>query len=497
MQVARLKHWSLRADPSYGPIQLTNPRLEGAMIRHVEVAIIGAGPAGLSAAHALVQRGVDVLVLEKAHTVGGIARTEIHNGYHFDIGGHRFFTRHPSVQHLWEETLGADFLTVTRRSRIYYGGHFLRYPLELSDAFLRLGPWEGLLILLSYLHSRLRPEPDEETLERWLVNRFGRRLYEMFFKTYTEKVWGRPCDEIRSDWAAQRIRGLSLTAAVANALFGTDTAKSLIRGFQYPRLGPGQMWQRLCQVVQDRGGLVWLNANVVGLERSGEHIGRLVVRRSGGTEQVSAGHVISSMPLGELAVQLHPAAPQQVVEAAQNLKYRDFVLVGLVLSQARPFDDNWIYVHSPDVRVGRVQNCRNWSAAMVPNPDTVSLGMEYFCTAGDDLWQMADGELIALAGREIEQLGLARAADTMDGVVFRQPKAYPLYDHQYREHVALIRGFLASIRNLQTIGRNGMHRYNNMDHSVLTGMLAARNALGEAHDLWAVNTEQAYLENQP
>ena len=466
------------------------------MIRNVEVAIIGAGPAGLSAAHALVQRGVDVLVLEKAHTVGGIARTETHNGYYFDIGGHRFFTKLPSVQRLWEKTLGADFLTVSRRSRIYYGGHFLRYPLELPDAFLQLGPWEGLLILLSYLHSKLRPEPDEETLERWLVNRFGRRLYEMFFKTYTEKVWGRPCAEIRSDWAAQRIRGLSLTAAVANAVFGTDNAKSLIRRFHYPRLGPGQMWQRLCQLVQERGGLVWLNADVVSLERSGEHIGRLVVRRGGGTEQLSPRHIISSMPLGELVVQLQPEVPQEVLEAAQNLKYRDFILVGLVLSRARPFDDNWIYVHSPDVQVGRVQNCRNWSAAMVPNPDTVSLGMEYFCTAGDDLWEMEDEELIALAGREIEELGLAKAVDIVDGVVFRQPKAYPLYDHQYREHVALIRGFLASIRNLQTVGRNGMHRYNNMDHSVLTGMLAAQNALGESRDLWAVNTENTYHEHQ-
>ncbi len=467
------------------------------MIPQVDVAIIGAGPAGLSAAHELVQRGVDVLLLEKAHTVGGIARTELHNGYYFDIGGHRFFTKLPSVQRLWEETLGEDFITVPRRSRIYYGGHFLHYPLELSDAFLRLGPWESLLILLSYLRSRLRPEPDEESLERWLINRFGRRLYRMFFKTYTEKVWGRPCDEIRADWAAQRIRGLSLTSAVANALLGTQNAKSLIREFNYPRLGPGQMWQRLCQVVQDRGGMVWLNAKVVGLERSGEQINRLVVRRDGGLERVSARHIISSMPLGELAGQLEPAAPQEVLEAARDLKYRDFVLVGLVLSRARPFDDNWIYVHSPDVQVGRVQNWRNWSAAMVPDPDTVSLGMEYFCTAGDDLWQMADDELVALAGREVEELGLAEAANVVEGVVFRQPKAYPLYDHDYREQVALVRGFLAHIGNLQTIGRNGMHRYNNMDHSVLTGMLAARNVLGEKHDLWAVNAEQVYYEQQP
>jgi protoporphyrinogen oxidase len=496
VSAARLDLLALNMGPSRVQLERTNVCMAGAMIPHVEVAIIGAGPAGLSAAHALVQCGVDVLVLEKAHTVGGIARTELHNGYRFDIGGHRFFTKLPSVQHLWEETLGEDFLTVTRRSHIYYGGHFLRYPLELSDALRRLGPWESLLVLLSYLRARLRPEPNEESLDRWLINRFGRRLYSTFFKAYTEKVWGRPCHEIRSDWAAQRIRGLSLTAAAANAVFGTNNAKSLIRGFQYPRLGPGQMWQGLCQAVQDKGGLVWLNAKVVGLERSGERISRLVVRRDGRTEQLSAGHIISSMPLGELASQLEPAPPQEVLEASRNLTYRDFVLVGLVLSRARPFDDNWIYVHSPDVQVGRVQNCRNWSAAMVPDPGTVSLGMEYFCTAGDDLWRMADGELIALAGREIEQLGLAKAADTVDGVVFRQPKAYPIYDHEYREHVALIRGFLASIRNLQTIGRNGLHRYNNMDHSVLTGMLAARNALGEAHDLWAVNTEQAYHEHQ-
>lgn len=495
MSAARRDLLALNVGPSRVHLERTDVCVAGTMIPRVEVAIIGAGPAGLSAAHALVQRGVDVLVLEKAHTVGGIARTELHNGYRFDIGGHRFFTKLPSVQHLWEETLGEDFLTVTRRSHIYYGGHFLRYPLELSDALLRLGPWESFLILLSYLRARLQPEPDEESLEHWLINRFGRRLYRMFFKIYTEKVWGRPCHEIRSDWAAQRIRGLSLTAAATNAIFGTNNAKSLIRGFQYPRLGPGQMWQRLCQEVQDKGGLVWLGAKVVGLERSGEHIKQLVVRRDGRTEQLSAEHIISSMPLGELVGQLEPPAPQEVSEAGRNLTYRDFVLVGLLLSRASPFDDNWIYVHSPDVQVGRVQNCRNWSAAMVPDPDGVSLGMEYFCTAGDGLWRMADRELIALAGREIEQLGLAKAADTVDGVVFRQPKAYPIYDHEYRDHVALIRGFLAGIRNLQTIGRNGMHRYNNMDHSMLTGMLAARNALGEAHDLWAVNTEQAHHEH--
>jgi protoporphyrinogen oxidase len=460
---------------------------------HHLVVVIGAGPAGLTAAYELVKWGIQPVVLEKADKVGGLARTESYRGYRFDIGGHRFFTKVEAVQQLWQEMLREDFLKATRLSRIYYRGRFFSYPLDFFNALSNLGIVESLLILLSYLKAQLWAYPEEEeTFEQWMTNRFGKRLFEMFFRTYTEKVWGIPCHSIQADWAAQRIKGLSLRAAVSNALFDTDNARTLIDEFHYPFLGAGMMWQRFQEVVEGMGGQVWLGAEVVRLERGGGRVTGVVVKHDGEVHRITGDHYISSMPLAELITRLDPLPPDDVVQAARRLSYRALILVGLIVDHANLFPDQWIYIHSPEVKVGRIQNFKNWSPVMVPDSQKTSLGMEYFCTEGDDTWTMSDAELIQLATRELAGLGLAKISDVEDGVVFRQPKAYPVYDRDYRQHLEMIQRFLGTMDNLQTIGRNGMHRYNNQDHSMLTGMLAARNLSGEDYDLWTANAERSY-----
>jgi protoporphyrinogen oxidase len=458
------------------------------------IVIIGAGPAGLAAAHELVKQNRRPIVLEKADKVGGIARTEIYKGYRFDIGGHRFFTKASEVQQLWEEMLGDDFLRVPRRSSIYYRGRFLDYPITFFNALSNLGPVQSLLILLSYFRARLRPYPEEDTFEQYVSNRMGKRLYETFFKSYTEKVWGIPCSEIRAEWAAQRIKGLSLREAVTNALFGTSQAQSLIKEFRYPVFGPGMMWQRFREVVESHGGEVELNTKVTRIRREGQRVKNVVAQQGERTVQISGEHYLSSMPLSELVAQLDPPPPAEVVRAARKLRYRSFAIAGLILDQPDMPPDNWIYVHSEDVKVGRIQILNNWSAALVPDADRTSIGMEYFCDEGDEIWTMADSHLIELAGRELASMSLADSADVEDGVVYRQPKAYPVYNGDYLQHLNVIQRFLSAFENLQTIGRNGLHRYNNQDHSMLSGMLAARNLLGQDHDLWDVNTERSYHE---
>lgn len=463
-------------------------------MEHHSVVIIGAGPAGLTAAYELVKAGIKPIVLEKADKVGGIARTETYKGYHFDIGGHRFFTKVEAVQQLWQEVLKEEFLKVPRLSRIYYRGQFFNYPLSLWNTLSNLGVVESLLILLSYFKAQLRPYLEEENFEQWVSNRFGQRLYKTFFQTYTEKVWGIPCNQIQAEWAAQRIKGLSLKTAVFNALFGSNNTKTLIKEFDYPVLGPGMMWQRFQEAVESQGGQVHLNTGVLRLEREGRHIKRVIIQRHGKIVPISGEHFISSMPVTALIDRLDPPPPDDVLQAAQKLNYRDFLIVALIVDARELFPDNWIYIHSPEVKVGRIQNFKNWSAAMVPDPSKTCLGMEYFCTEGDGLWTMSDTELLDLASSELVSLGLAKAEDVEDGAIIRQPKAYPVYDHEYRKHLQVIQNFLATFDNLQTTGRNGMHRYNNQDHSMLTGMLAVRNLLGEKHDLWDVNTERSYHE---
>ncbi len=465
------------------------------------VVIIGAGPAGLTAAYELCKAGLAPVVLEQDAGVGGLAKTVNHKGFRFDIGGHRFYTKVEAADRIWREVLPAeDFLRRQRLSRIYYDKKFFHYPLRASSMLLKMGVWEGGLILLSYLRAALSPRKTERTFEEWVTNRFGRRLYETFFKSYTEKVWGIPCDEISAEWAAQRIKGLSLAVVLKELLFRRNgggkgaTVKTLVNEFDYPRLGPGMMWERMAELVKEGGGRV----------RPGSRVERILWRRgaveaveiSNGErlETLRGDHFISSMPVRELARRLSPAPPAEVLAAADRLQYRDFITVVLIVRRADLFPDNWIYIHDPSVKLGRVQNFKNWSPDMVPDPSKTCLGLEYFCFEGDGLWAMPDEELIELGKRELEKLGLARADEVEEGTVVRVPKAYLVYDATYKESLATVREFLNALPNLQLVGRNGMHKYNNQDHSMMTALMAARNILGASYDLWEVNTEGEYQE---
>ncbi|AHG88416.1 amine oxidase [Gemmatirosa kalamazoonensis] len=463
------------------------------------VVVCGAGPAGLTAAYQLAKQDVPVTVLESDHVVGGISRTVQHDGYRFDLGGHRFFTRIAPVQAMWEELLGDDLLDVPRLSRIHYAGKFFHYPLRAGNALKGLGPRDAIRILASYARARLRPSPVEENFEQWVTNRFGRHLYEIFFKTYTEKVWGIPCTEIRAEWAAQRIQNLSLTRAVLSANPLTRRAgdvRTLIDSFKYPRLGPGQMWERCRDRIVERGGEVRTGHRVTALEVRDGRVVAARVAGPDGEERIEAQHVISTMPLDTLVAALGDAATPDARAAASGLSFRALLVVALVVDDETPFPDNWIYVHTPHFRVGRVQNFRNWSAALTPEPGRTCLGMEYFCTEGDDVWSLDDAALVQLATRELGALGLAGGARVVDGVVVRVPKAYPVYDASYRARVDVVRGCLDAIPNLHTVGRNGMHKYNNQDHSMYTAMLTVENLCGASHDVWAVNTDSEYHEAQ-
>lgn len=458
------------------------------------VVVIGAGPAGLSAAYDLVRCGIQPIVFEKSGTVGGIARTENYKGYHFDVGGHRFFSKNEYINRLWQKMLGENLLKVQRLSRIYYKGRFFNYPLVPSNALANLGPLESVLILLSYLRAQLRPNMEENTFEQWVSNRFGSRLYRTFFKTYTEKVWGIACNQIRADWAAQRIKGLSLMAAVSNAILRTQKARTLVNQFAYPLKGPGMMWRSFQQAIEAGGGQIHFDSEVLQIGYENGRVVRVSCSQNGQLFDMPADHVISTMPIDRLVRALHRSVPSEVADAADGLSYRSFVIVNLIVRRRELFKDQWIYVHSPEVLVGRIQNFKNWSAAMVPDPEMSSVGMEYFCNEGDEIWTMPDAQLIALATSELDELGLAQGQEVVDGFVVRQSQAYPVYDQDYRDNLQIIKDFLNGIQNLQTIGRNGMHRYNNMDHSMLTGMLAAKNVLGEQHDIWNVNEDEEYLE---
>lgn len=462
---------------------------------NLPVVIIGAGPAGLTAAYELSKHGVRSVILEKDSVVGGLARTAEYKGYLFDIGGHRFFTKVSLVERMWREVLGADFITRPRLSRIYYNSKFFQYPLEPLNAFFGLGPLESIRCGLSFLKARLAPRKPEDNFEVWVTNRFGRRLFEIFFKTYTEKVWGIPCREIQAEWAAQRIRGLSLTSLVLNAIKPKPkdrqkAIKTLIHEFEYPRRGPGMMWSKTMAIVESRGCRVVFRAPV---EKIRWQPGGVTAIHAGGSVY-PAEHFISSMPVRELIRALDPEPPEYVRRAADDFHYRDFLTVALIVRGNNLFPDNWIYVHDPKVRVGRIQNYNNWSPEMVPSPENTCLGLEYFCFEGDGLWAMPDRELVDLGRREVGRLGLVDPTRVIDGAVLRVQKAYPIYDETYRRGLEAVRRFQEVVPNLQLVGRNGMHRYNNQDHSMLTAMLAARNILGARFDLWQVNVDADYHE---
>ncbi|HEY2431612.1 MAG TPA: NAD(P)/FAD-dependent oxidoreductase [Vicinamibacterales bacterium] len=466
------------------------------------VVIIGAGPAGLTAALELCRLSIPVLVVEADDCVGGLARTVEYKGFRFDIGGHRFFTKMPAVQQMWRAMLGPDLLRRPRLSRIFYDRAFYNYPLKPLNALRNLGPSRSLAILASYARARLRPIHPEESFEDWICNRFGRRLYRTFFETYTEKVWGIPGRNISARWAAQRIRNFSLGTAIARMLTpwrgrrSGSVVTTLIEEFEYPRLGPGMMWEAFASEIERLGGRVQLKTRVSAIVNDGRTVGGVRLESEGRQWDQPASSVISTMPLSHLVEGLGTAPPSTVREAARSLTYRDFLTVALIVDQADVFPDNWIYIHDSTVKVGRIQNFKNWSPDMVPDQSQTCLGLEYFFTAGDALSGLSDRELIRLATEELGQIGLVDVARVVDGTVVRAPKAYPVYDDAYAAAVLEIRGYLTRFENLLTIGRNGTHTYNNQDHSMVMGMLAARTLMGERHDLWTVNSEDEYLEDQ-
>ena len=462
--------------------------------------IIGAGPAGLTAAYQFAKHGVASTVVEATGEIGGISQTVVRDGWRFDIGGHRFFTKVDAVRDLWHEILGSDdFLVRPRMSRIYYRGKFYDYPLNARNALSNLGPVEAARCMGSYLWARLRPPADQSSFEGYVAAQFGWRLYRMFFKTYTEKVWGVPATEIQADWAAQRIKNLNLMRAVTNALRPRrrQTAiTSLIEQFEYPRHGPGMMWERCAALVTARGARLLLEHPVKSIRHHGGRASSVVADTADGETEIECSSLISSMPLPRLVEAMDPAPPAEVLEAAAGLTFRDFITVAVTVPAAAAFADNWIYIHSPEVRVGRVQNFRSWSPYMVPSDGMTCLGLEYFAFEGDDLWTASDAHLLSLAATELEKLGLVPADEVSGGWVVRMPKAYPMYSSGYRRHVEVLRGWLqANAANVWPVGRNGMHRYNNQDHSMFTAMLAVENVvLGTDHDTWGVNVESEYHE---
>ncbi len=470
------------------------------------VVVMGAGPAGLTAAYELLKHDVPITVLEKdPRQVGGLAKTVEHKGYRFDIGGHRFFSKNTEVEDLWTEILGSEMLTRGRLSRIYYRGRFFAYPIKAANALWNLGPVEAVRCLASYARARVQPIQSPTTLEDWVRNQFGWRLFSIFFKTYTEKVWGISTRELSADWAAQRIKSLDLWVVLRTALLPHrkagrrgEVVTTLIDKFRYPRLGPGQMWERVAEISATKGHPVLLGRSVLRINHEDGHLTSVTTETTDGRIETHTGtDFISSIPIRELVAKLDPPAPEKVRKAADSLGYRDFISIALMIDRPNVFPDNWIYIHDPGVRVGRIQNFKNWSPDMVPDQTKTCLGLEYFCFEGDGLWTMRDADLIELATRELGQLGICSATEVFDGAVVRQQKAYPVYDDRYQANVGVVRDYLAGdLPNLHLAGRNGMHKYNNQDHSMMTALLVARKiATGSVLDPWKVNADAVYHED--
>ncbi len=480
---------------------------------HSKVFVIGAGPAGLTASYLLTKKGVPTTVIEADPVyVGGISRTVNYKDYLFDIGGHRFFSKSQEVVALWNEILPQDFIERPRLSRIYYDGKYYSYPLKAFEALTNLGVVESGMCVLSFLYKQAFPYEKPVTFHQWVSNQFGERLFSIFFKTYTEKVWGMSCDEISADWAAQRIKGLDLWSAMANALRNSmvpkgkmdgtsahdgDVIKTLIESFRYPRKGPGMMWEAAAEKTRAQGGTIHMGTKLSGLNYDADKKQWNIVAetQSGEERHFTADHVISSAPVRELMQAISPR-PVSLV-SADSLRYRDFLTVALMVDKPDLFPDNWIYIHEPSVKVGRIQNFRSWSPELIPNETTSCLGLEYFCFEGDGLWTSKDEDLIALAKRELAEIGLAQPDEISDGCVVRQKKAYPVYDEAYRFHVDTIREDIdAHYTNLHLVGRNGMHKYNNQDHAMMTAMLTVENILADrnVYDIWNVNEDAEYHE---
>lgn len=479
---------------------------------HSEVFVIGAGPAGLTSSYLLTKAGISTTVIEADPVyVGGISRTANYKNYLFDIGGHRFFSKSKEVVDLWNELLPQDFIERPRLSRIYYDGKYYSYPLKAFEALGNLGLLESTWCVLSFARKKAFPHEDTKTFHQWVSNQFGERLFSIFFKTYTEKVWGMSCDEISADWAAQRIKGLDLRTAIISAVQNSvpqlkrssaktadgEVIKSLIESFRYPRRGPGMMWDAAAAKTRAQGGQIHMGHSLDTLSYDkAKKLWTITAKTTEGeVKTFTANHVISSAPVRELMTSM-PVAPKSLTNA-QALRYRDFLTVALMVKKPDLFPDNWIYIHVPTVKVGRIQNFRSWSPELIPDADSTCLGLEYFCFEGDGLWTSTDEQLVALAKRELGELGMVEAKDIVDGCVVRQKKAYPVYDDAYKGHVDAIRADIdANYPNLHLVGRNGMHKYNNQDHAMMTAMLTVKNILtgSKTYDVWNVNEDAEYHE---
>lgn len=457
-----------------------------------EIIILGAGPAGLACAYELSKNNLRSTVIDRNPAAGGLLRNVSLDGCILDVGGHRFLSKSEEVNSLWNEILGGELIRVKRKSRIFYRGHYFDYPLNVWNALKGLGIWETLRCLLSYLKSKWFPVRDTAHFEGWMINRFGKRLYEIFFKTYTEKVWGVPCSVLSSDWADQRIQELSLGKAVREAVRfkGKNKIKTLSENFLYPALGPGFFCETLKSMTENAGCLYRLQTEVFEIFHQNNRITEVLVQNCRGpVESVKGSVFFSSLPLPLLIEKLRPHVPSSVLKAARSLTFRSFIAVYLILDIPDLFPDQWLYIHDPSVKAGRIQNYKNWSAAMVPDPQKTSLGMEYFVTEGDGMWNLPDSELIELALSELEKLKFLVREKFIKGSVVRVPNAYPLYSPGYRKNVEILKEYAAGFTNLQTLGRAGLFRYNNSDHALLTGLYGARNIMGKNYDLWAVDPD--------
>ncbi len=465
-----------------------------------EIIITGAGPSGMAAALETARNGAKPVVFERLNIVGGLARTMEIGGSRYDIGPHRFFTQNEEIKNLFIEIGGDDIINVPRLTRIYYRGRYFYYPLTPLNALFGMGIINSFTILMSYGMARVRGilgMTNIESFEDWTVDRFGRKLFETFFKTYTEKVWGIPCHQIGADWAAQRIKGLSLTTAVINALFKPrKKIKTLVDEFMYFRLGAGQLYENMAGRVTDLGGEVHRGKRVTALHRDGKRItGADWKDGTGNTGRVAGDFYLSSAPLTEILEMIDPTPPEAVMNACRGLRYRNHIGVKLEVQGKAPFPDNWIYVHSMDVKMARIANYHNFSEEMGREPDIHPLTVEYFCYETDDVWNMTDDKLVDLATRELQHMDLLDPSTVQQGFAVRSEKAYPVIEKGFQEKIDLIKEWLDTLKNFLPIGRSGMFKYNNQDHAMATGLLAARTGLGLGkYDPWLVNIDAEYHE---
>ena len=469
-------------------------------LKSYECCILGAGPAGLGAALELTKRGVtDILLIDKNRSVGGLSRTDVYDGARFDIGPHRFFTKNKEVERIWHEALGKDLRPVSRITHIFYKNKYFNYPVRPIDIF-KLGPMESLHAILSFGASQIGKKDKAISFEDWVIQKFGRKLYEAFFKTYTEKVWGIPCSQIKAEWAAQRIKGLDALEIIKRILLNRKDKgiKTLVEVFDYPVLGAGQMYEAICDKVISRGAELMLETRVVCFNREENTIKSVdIVRPNGDKFNIRAKHFFSSMPLTHFFHMLNPPLGE-LNDPLNMLIYRDHITVDLLVDRKNLFSDQWIYVHSPDVQMARVANFNNFSKAMTGGRDKTALCVEYFAFKGKGLWNEPDGFLEGLAINELETMGLVDKKEIEKTRVVRESEAYPSYHMGFEGPYQLLRNKIEKFTNLYSIGRGGMYKYNNMDHSILSGILAAQNYLklpGAPHLLWDINVDVEYLED--